>query len=107
MFGRNLKSMDNVDIVNTFALHENILTKMFHKNLPFPDHRVESQSKLNYLLVLNEVVTPEQQVVMYHKLRDTLTGETNSISSNVRILSKYRPFRSLTKIFLSISSMKT
>ncbi|XP_055308527.1 uncharacterized protein LOC129572567 [Sitodiplosis mosellana] len=77
----NLKSMYNDDIIDTFQECENILSNIFSKYAKIPDRQIESHTNLNYLLILHELVTPNQQCFMYKKLRQEFTGETKAITS--------------------------
>lgn len=75
--------MSPADITDTFSECDKNLFKLFRKYIEIPDRHIESYIKLNYLLILDAVVTPSQQCSMYKTLRLKLTGETRAISSNV------------------------
>lgn len=73
--------------MDTFAEHESLLRKKFKSNMNVPDCQINpTPNECDYLLILDELVEPEQQAHMYKKLRAKLCkSETeHNITSNVR-----------------------
>lgn len=81
---RSLKSMHYKELCETFAQHKSKLTKIFQSNCTTPDHQFNPPVGYDFLLILDGLVTPEQQLKMYKEVRNqlTITSEA-SISTNV------------------------
>lgn len=56
--------------METFAEHEDFLRKKFKSYSKTPDRHINPPpSEFDYLLILDELILPEQQQHMYRKLR--------------------------------------
>lgn len=72
------------ELCETFAQHKSKLTEIFQSNCTTPDHQFNPPIGYDFLLILDGLVTPEQQLKMYKEVRNqlTITSEA-SISTNV------------------------
>ncbi|XP_055322355.1 uncharacterized protein LOC129578193 [Sitodiplosis mosellana] len=68
----NIKDMSKVELMETFLDHETALRKKFRNYAKVPDHTINPcHDECDYLLILDALVEPEQQIEMYQKLRQT------------------------------------
>lgn len=59
------------EVTDTFVIHKDVLKDFFRKNSKVPDRRIDpTANECDYLLILSELVTQDQQGAMYRKLRD-------------------------------------
>lgn len=77
--------MSNTELINTYEEHEKKLTKIWINNAKTQDHMVNRESDLDYLLILDGLVEPDQQWKMYQKLRKNFckSNTEEDISTNV------------------------
>lgn len=75
-------------ITNTFIEHKDFLQNIFQQHAAGPDRLIDpSRNECDFLLILNELVTPDQQGAMYRKVRSEFckTEPENAITSNVSL----------------------
>lgn len=78
--------MPEAEIIETFGEHERLLTKKFKSFAKIPDFRINmAKNEFDYLLILDGLVSPEQQREMYQKLRATFckSNTDSDITSDV------------------------
>lgn len=72
-FYRNLKNTLVSDIIKTVSQHKLKLMQVFKANVHIPDRHINPSFGINFLIILDSLVTRDQQIQMYRTIRDEIT----------------------------------
>lgn len=104
--------MSTEDIIETFEKHEKFLSKKFKSFSKTPDFRIDiPKNEFDYLLILDGLVSQDQQTKMYKKLRaeycksNTDVDITTIVSASIWAFFSFK-LQQLILIVLIASSMK-
>lgn len=93
---RNLKALSERELYETFDENERTLAEILHEYINVQDHTITSS---DYLTILYNLVTSEQQKIMYKKIHERFFG---GILMATDVSNKNRPFeyKTIPNIFL-------
>lgn len=90
--------MPNNEIVSTFKHFQSVLSGIYNRNLKISDKKINPKSnEFDYLMILDSLVTQEQQCVMWRKIKTEICKEDSAAGAST--VSKFKIEKTIAHLF--------